>query len=100
MAEGQGVSVQLPQQLLDAGRKAWQDADANQVRARLAQGASQLLSRLGLRHKANLRLDNGFSHVDLSLTNLPEDERSPHSPTHRQELLRGIFYVVFHMFFL
>ncbi|KAK9826242.1 hypothetical protein WJX74_002102 [Apatococcus lobatus] len=75
MSEGQGGEVQLPQQLLEAGKRAWQDADANQVRARLAQGASQLLSLLGIRHKANLRLDNGFSHVDLSLTDLPDEQK-------------------------
>lgn len=75
MAEGQGVDVQLPQQLLEAGKEAWQQADANKVRVRLAQGASQLLSLLGIRHKANLQLDNGFSHVDLSLTDLPDNQK-------------------------
>ena len=70
LAEVEGVHMQLPQQLLDAGRAAWQQADANKVRARLAQGVSQLLSLLGIRHKANVQLENGFSHVNISLADL------------------------------
>ncbi len=63
--------MQLPQQLLEAGRAAWQqNAGSKNFRVRLAQGASQLLSLLQIRHKANVQLENGISHVDISLTDL------------------------------